>query len=111
VKRIPPSASATAIFAAQYICTFMPGGISFSRARGWNAAGRGNNAQGGMRYALRAKSRADTWVRPYREIAVCRLFRIKAHQPLITASEKKGQGLVTPARVAHRSARRQLLLP
>jgi len=29
VKRIPPSASATAIFAAQYIRTFIPGGIFF----------------------------------------------------------------------------------
>jgi hypothetical protein len=29
VKRIPPSASATAIFAAQYIRTFFPGGTFF----------------------------------------------------------------------------------
>jgi hypothetical protein len=29
VKRIPPSASATAIFAAQYIRAFIPGGIFF----------------------------------------------------------------------------------
>jgi hypothetical protein len=49
VKRIPPSASATAIFTAQYIRTFIPGGISFSLARGWNTAGRWNNAKGGMR--------------------------------------------------------------
>jgi hypothetical protein len=29
VKRIPPSASATAIFAGQYIRTSIPGGIFF----------------------------------------------------------------------------------
>jgi hypothetical protein len=52
VKRIPPSASATAIFAAQDIRTFMPGGIPFSRAQGWNALGRGDHAQGGMRSAF-----------------------------------------------------------
>jgi len=32
VKRIPPSASATAIFPAQYIRTFIPGGIFFFTA-------------------------------------------------------------------------------
>jgi len=40
VKRIQPSASAMVIFAAKYIRTFIPGGISFSRSCCWNAAGR-----------------------------------------------------------------------
>jgi hypothetical protein len=52
VKRIPPSASATAIFAAQYIRAFVPGGAFFFSFRLRNAAGRWNNANGGMRCAF-----------------------------------------------------------
>ena len=52
--------NATEIFAAHYIRTFIPGGMVFFRGHAaGDAAGQGNNAQGGMRgvfppYALRA---------------------------------------------------------
>jgi len=55
--------------------------FSFSRSRGWNAAGRGNNAIGGMRCAfpLRADGKLDfgTWEQIfYGEFDGCRKKRV-----------------------------------
>jgi hypothetical protein len=57
-------------------------------------------------------SRGDTQVPPYENWAlVASRSHIRANQSLIANPEKKGQGVVTPARLSHRSPRRRLLLP